>query len=105
MRRRRAHGATHSEDVDERTDLRAHASSPHDDVESRELAAQIDAALETLSLDRRVAVRFHLNGYDREDIARMLGWSEARTRNLVYRGLEDLRNRLTEAGVRPRRAG
>ena len=105
MRRRRAHGATRSEDVNERTDLRAEAASPHDDVETRELVAQIDAALETLAIDRRVAVRLHLSGYDREDIARMLGWSEARTRNLLYRGLEDLRRRLIEAGVRPRRAG
>ena len=105
MRRRRAHGATRSEDVDERTDLRAASASPHEDLESSELGAQIESALETLSLDRRVAVRFHLSGYDREDIARMLGWTEARTRNLVYRGLEDLRNRLTEAGLRPRRAG
>ena len=105
MRRRRAHGGSLSEDVDEHEDLRAQASSPHDDVESSELAAQIEAALETLALDRRVAVRFHLTGYDREDICRMLGWSDARARNLIYRGLEDLRNRLTEAGVRPRRAG
>ena len=105
MRRRRSHGAGRSDDVNDRTDLRAPVASPLDDAESRELGAQIEAALETLSLDRRVAVRFHLSGYDREDIARMLGWTEARTRNLIYRGLEDLRNRLTEAGLRPRRAG
>jgi RNA polymerase sigma factor (sigma-70 family) len=105
MRRRRAHGATRSEDVADRTDLRADGSSPHEDVEATELSEQVAAALETLSVDRRVCVRFHLTGYDREDIARMLGWSEARTRNLLYRGLEDLRQRLTAAGVRPRRAG
>ena len=104
MRRRRAYGATQSEDVDDRTDLRA-SSSPVDDLESSELGAQIEAALETLSLDRRVAVRFHLSGYDRHDVARMLGWTEARARNLIYRGLEDLRQRLIEAGFEPRRAG
>jgi RNA polymerase sigma factor (sigma-70 family) len=79
-------------------------SSPHEDVEARELAAQIDAALETLPADRRVAVRLHLAGYDRDDIARSLGWSEARTRNLVYRGLEDVRRRLAVMGIAPRRA-
>jgi RNA polymerase sigma-70 factor (ECF subfamily) len=48
-----------------------------------------------------VAVRYHLSGYDREDIARSLGWSEARTRNLLYRGLDDLRRRLVVMGVTP----
>jgi RNA polymerase sigma-70 factor (ECF subfamily) len=52
-----------------------------------------------------VAVRFHLGGYDREDLARMLGWTEARTRNLLYRGLDDLRRRLTDMGISPRRTG
>ena len=31
----------------------------------------------------------------REDIAELMGWSEAKTRNLVYRGLDDLRRELT----------
>jgi RNA polymerase sigma-70 factor (ECF subfamily) len=85
--------------------LTTHDASPHDDVEARELAAQIDAAIDTLSIDRRVAVRFHLAGYDRNDIARMLGWTEARARNLIYRGLDDLRRRLTDMGISPRRTG
>jgi RNA polymerase sigma-70 factor (ECF subfamily) len=72
-------------------------------VERGELAAQIDAALETLAVDRRVAVRMHLLGYDRDDIARALGWTEARTRNLLYRGLDDLRRRLTAMGIGPRK--
>jgi RNA polymerase sigma factor (sigma-70 family) len=105
LRRRRARGADRMEDVDERTELPSRSASPHDSVEARELGAQIEVALEALSIDRRVAVRFHLSGYDREDIARALGWSEARTRNLLYRGLEDLRRRLADMGVTPRRAG
>ena len=105
LRRRRARRAADSEDIDERTELRSEDASPHDDVEARELAAQIDSAIDTLAMDRRVAVRFHLSGYDREDIARMLGWTEARTRNLLYRGLDDLRRRLTDMGITPRRTG
>jgi len=103
LRRRRARRAADTEDISERTELRTENASPHDDVEARELAAQIDAAIDMLSIDRRVAVRFHLAGYDRADIARMLGWTEARTRNLVYRGLDDLRRRLTDMGISPRR--
>jgi len=74
-------------------------------MEARELASQIEAAVETLPIDRRVAVRMHLSGYDRDDISRMLGWTEARTRNLLYRGLDDLRRRLTDMGISPRRTG
>lgn len=104
LRRRRARAADRTDAVDDHAELLAARSSPHDDVEARELAAQIDAALETLPADRRVAVRLHLAGYDRDDIARSLGWSEARTRNLVYRGLEDVRRRLAVMGIAPRRA-
>lgn len=104
LRRRRARAADRTDAVDDHAEVLAAHSSPHDDVEARELAAQIDAALETLPPDRRVAVRLHLAGYDRNDIARSLGWSEARTRNLVYRGLEDVRQRLAAMGIAPRRA-
>jgi hypothetical protein len=31
----------------------------------------------------------------------LLGWTEAKTRNLLYRGLADLRERLIERGFRP----
>jgi RNA polymerase sigma-70 factor (ECF subfamily) len=41
----------------------------------------------------------YLAGHPREEIAEVLGWSEAKTRNLLYRGLADLRARLTELGV------
>ena len=34
-----------------------------------------------------------------QEIADLLGWSEAKTRNLLYRGLGDLRARLTEQGI------
>jgi RNA polymerase sigma-70 factor (ECF subfamily) len=105
LRRRRARRANDTDDIRERTELTTNDASPHDTLEANELASQIDAAIDTLAIDRRVAVRFHLAGYDREDIARMLGWTEARTRNLLYRGLDDLRRRLTDMGISPRRTG
>ncbi len=60
------------------------------------LAEALGRALLRLSPDRRVAVRLHLRGRSREAIAAFTGWSEARTRNLLYRGLTDLRNALRE---------
>jgi RNA polymerase sigma-70 factor (ECF subfamily) len=42
----------------------------------------------------------HLLGHPREEIARVMGWTEAKTRNLLYRGLAELRERLQAEGVR-----
>jgi RNA polymerase sigma-70 factor (ECF subfamily) len=41
----------------------------------------------------------YLAGYSREEVATVTGWSEAKTRNLLYRGLGDLRERLKEMGI------
>jgi RNA polymerase sigma-70 factor (ECF subfamily) len=101
LRRRRARAADRTEDVADRPDLPAADPLPSEQLEAQELAARIDGAVESLPIDRRVAVRFHLAGYDRQDVARALGWSEARTRNLLYRGLEQLRKRLVLLGVAP----
>src|SRR5512139_3371475 len=79
LRRRRSHRADAAVGLDTDGALPSETPSPHDRAEGRELAGQIDAALERLAADRRVAVRMHLRGYDRDDIARALGWSEART--------------------------
>jgi len=66
-------------------------------AEASELADQIDQAVALLSESRRVVVRMYLAGYHRREIAELLGWTEAKTRNLLYRGLADLRARLTAA--------
>jgi RNA polymerase sigma-70 factor (ECF subfamily) len=72
------------------------------EVDRAEFDAAVARALETLGEARRVVVRLHLIGYDREEVARMLGWSEPKTRNLLYRGLADLREALARAGVTTR---
>ena len=43
-----------------------------------------------------MVVRLHLAGYHRDEIARLLNWTEAKTRNLLYRGLADLRKQMVE---------
>jgi RNA polymerase sigma-70 factor (ECF subfamily) len=77
------------------------ASAPDRVTEHGDLVARVAAAVEELPEARRVAVRMHLTGYPREEIGRMLGWTEAKTRNLIYRGLTDVRTRLTAQGIRP----
>ncbi len=70
-------------------------------LEEQETAARIMDAVNELAPDRRAAVKLHLAGYRRDEIASMLGWSDIRTRNLVHRGIADLRTRLTALGLSP----
>jgi RNA polymerase sigma-70 factor (ECF subfamily) len=76
-------------------------NAPDTELMDREGAARILAAVEDMPQARRTAVKLYLAGYRREEIARMLQWSEARTRNLIYRGLDELRGRLTALGLAP----
>ena len=87
------------------------SSRPDVLLEESEAARRILQVIDQLPPDRRTAVKLHLAGYSREEIARMLEWSGARARNLIYRGLEQARRRLTQLGLGPgmgyhaRRAG
>ena len=69
-------------------------------MERAELGSRILAAVDLLQPARQAAVRMYLKGYERAEIEELWGWSEARTRNLLYRGLADLRERLVERGIR-----
>jgi len=64
-----------------------------------ELARAVHDALALLAESRRSVVRMHLAGYDRSEIAELLGWTEGKTRNLLYRGLDDLRAILASRGI------
>jgi RNA polymerase sigma factor (sigma-70 family) len=70
------------------------------DDEAEQVAA-LGRALERVLPERRLAVRLHLDGKSRSEIADLTGWNEARTRNLLYRGLADLKA-LLEGGGTPR---
>jgi RNA polymerase sigma-70 factor (ECF subfamily) len=78
---------------------------PSWDLERAELSETIFQAVGHLSDSRRPVVRMYLAGYQRDEIGKLLGWSEAKTRNLLYRGLADLRARLAELGVGPEERG
>src|SRR5688500_16736737 len=100
LRRRRARGAARTDSLDEHTErLMAPTTGAPELLEAQDLERQILTALGHLPESRRAVLRMYLNGYDREEIAALLGWSEAKTRNLLYRGLADLRARLAEMGI------
>ncbi len=85
--------------LEERGGERTLSSGPETLLEREELAEQLARAVGALSESRRPVVRMYLAGYDREEIAEVLGWSEARTRNNLYRGLHDLRTMLGAEGI------
>ncbi|MBL8989186.1 MAG: sigma-70 family RNA polymerase sigma factor [Gemmatimonadetes bacterium] len=64
-----------------------------------DLAATVAAAIDGIAASRRPAVRMHLAGYGPDEIGAALGCDRTKARNLVYRGLADLRERLREKGV------
>lgn len=70
-------------------------------LEASDVAQAVERALLVLPESRRAVLRLHLRGYEREEIGSLLGWSEAKTRNLLYRGLDDLRAELTRLGFGP----
>jgi len=101
LRRRRAHPAEPLEPAGQpgEADQAAEPVGPAEELAESELAEEIVRAVDTIAPARRPVVRMHLAGYSREDIAELLGWTEAKTRNLLYRGLADLRERLTARGI------
>jgi RNA polymerase sigma-70 factor (ECF subfamily) len=102
LRRRRARRET-SARLSRLTGEAVLGESPAPDTvfEGSELAERIGEAVDRLADSRRSVVRMYLAGYGREEIADLLGWSEPKTRNLLYRGLENLREILTDMGIGP----
>ena len=72
-----------------------------DGFEGRELAREIGRALDRLNPAQRPVVRMYLAGYPQREIETLLGWTEAKTRNVLYRGLARLRQALREKGIGP----
>src|SRR5215813_4906723 len=99
LRRRRARGAEQTVALDSTEEPIAQHSDPARSVEEAELFAQLARAIEAITPSRRPVVRMYLAGYSSEEVAKVMGWSEAKARNLLYRGLADLREQLRDMGV------
>jgi RNA polymerase sigma factor (sigma-70 family) len=101
MRRRRAR---REQSIGEDVDAHAFGTPPAASADARlaaeEMLAVIVSEVDGIASNRRAVVRMHLQGYDRAEIGALLGWSDAKTRNLLYRGLDDLRQRLIARGIR-----
>ena len=75
------------------------ADSPERVAAGKEIGRRIRDALAMLPDRRRRAVGLYLQGFTSEEIGGLLGWSEPKARNLVYRGLKVLRQQLEKHGL------
>lgn len=73
--------------------------SPEERAAEQSLGRVVTGALVRLAAKRRRAVGLHLQGMTPREVGRVLGWSEPKARNLVYRGLADLRRELRAMGI------
>ncbi len=59
---------------------------------------QLEAALQQLPTDRARVARLYLQGFGTLEMARLTGWTEPRCRNLLYRGLAELKALMKAEG-------
>lgn len=98
VRRERAHAAM-AVPVGEQPEQGMRGTTPDESVARREQRAALRASLETLRPERARAVRAHLAGFSVDEIMQLGGWPYQRARNLIARGMADLRVALRERGV------
>ena len=67
--------------------------------EEQDYSDIIGKAVESLLESRKKPVRLFLLNMTLEEISIYLNWSKDKTRNLLYRGLADLRNKLKAHGI------
>ena len=95
MRKRRRDAARTTELSHVEIEAVPHRAAADERVALLELEASVNAALDRLLPPRRMVVRMSLAGYDRQQMVERLGWSDAKVRNLLSRGMDDLRTHLT----------
>ena len=73
--------------------------SPERLTESREAVRKVMSVVAKLPAEQRRAVGMYLQGMTSQDVADLMGWTEPKSRNLIYRGLKELRKLLREEGI------
>jgi RNA polymerase sigma factor (sigma-70 family) len=68
-------------------------------AERQQVIGRVETVLAGFPDDRRRAVALYLQGLNTTEIGDTLSWSEPKARNLLYRGLKELRSRLRAEGI------
>jgi RNA polymerase sigma-70 factor (ECF subfamily) len=74
-------------------------ASPNHRLEKKETMEIIRDTIDSLIESRRAVLKLYLMGMDQMEISQFFGWSEDKVRNLISRGLADLRNAIRERGL------
>jgi RNA polymerase sigma-70 factor (ECF subfamily) len=74
-------------------------SSPEKQAQIVQILDRVETCIDRLSDNRQLAVRLHLQGLTTQETADLNGWTEAKARNLTYRGLHELRAMLQREGI------
>ena len=101
LRRRRSRGEVPLDSAVDELDQAAASVSPERRCSASEIAAGVRACLSRLAPPRRAAVTLHLLGYRVPQIAEKMGWKRKQADNLVYRGMDNLRDCLRRRGLEP----
>jgi DNA-directed RNA polymerase specialized sigma24 family protein len=72
---------------------------PHHRLAVKELGGMLREAIGRLAPDRARAVRLHLAGFTVHEMMALHGWPYQRARNLVARGLAEVRRGLKQRGI------
>ncbi|MEO1369833.1 MAG: RNA polymerase sigma factor, partial [Acidobacteriota bacterium] len=73
--------------------------SPERETQRRQMLDAAQRVLGELPAPRRRAVGLYLQGFKIQEIADVTGWTEPKARNLLYRGLATVRERLAAEGL------
>ena len=71
-------------------------STPEEHAALTEDYKRLEKAVGRLEEDRARVVRLYLQGFGTQEMARLTRWTEPRCRNLLYRGLADLKAGMME---------
>ena len=78
---------------------RGGADSPDYQFENKEMLEVVRTAVDSLIDSRRQVVSLFLDGMSADEITAYFGWSDGKARNLLSRGLADVRQALKERGI------
>lgn len=79
----------------------APGATPERIAAQREVLHATDEFLQGLDDQHGRAVKLHLQGFSTQEIADLLGFSEPKARNIVYRAMGALRQELEQRGLQP----
>jgi DNA-directed RNA polymerase specialized sigma24 family protein len=82
----------------EADDLPAAAPGPEDALRGRRVTEAIERCLARMQPERARAAAAHVAGFDVDEVMGLHGWTYQKARNLIARGMADLRAALREEG-------